>query len=187
MENFIKAISSIPYFSPNDIMLFQSICHSQDLKKGDYWSKENHTSDKVGFIESGYIRKFYRKDEKEITDSFYFEHSFTADIPSIITNAVSLATTIAEEDTSMTWFYYKELNELCHSSHMIEHFVREMIERTFAQFYYRTVSFIMKSPKERYDDLITEFTQVLQRAKQYHIASYLGISAQHLSRLRSGQ
>src|SRR5882724_5465100 len=175
MENFVKVISSISYFSPNDIALFQSICHSKNLKKGDYWSKENHTSDKIGFIESVYLRKFNHKDDKEITDSFYFEYNFTADLPSIITNSVSLASTIAEEETSMTSFSYKDLNEICSSSHMIEHFVREMIERTFAQFYYKTVSFIMKSPKERYDDLITEYTQVLQRAKQYHIASYLGI------------
>jgi CRP-like cAMP-binding protein len=187
MENFVKAISSIPYLSTNDISLFKSICHSIDLRKGDFWTKEKHTSDKVGFIESGYIRKFYYKDDKEITDSFYFENSFTADLPSLITNSPSLANAIAEEDTSITWFSCNDMNELCRSSHMIEHFVRTMIEKTFTQFYYRSVSFIMKSPKERYDDLINEYVQVLQRAKQYHIASYLGISAQHLSRLRSGQ
>ena len=185
MENFVKAISGISYFTPDDISLLTSICQSKDLQKGDYWSKENHASDKIGFIETGYLRKFYRKDDKEITDSFYFENSFTADLPSIITNRASLSSAIAEEDTSVTWFSYKALNELCSTSHRIEHFVREMIEMTFAQFYYRTVSFILRSPKERYDDLIKEFSQVLQRAKQYHIASYLGISAQHLSRLRS--
>src|SRR5690242_3814283 len=135
MENFVRVISSIPYLTKDDISLFKSICYSQELHKGDYWTKENHPSDKVGFIESGYIRKFYTKEDKEITDSFYFENSFTADIPSVITNSVSLSNTVAEEETSMTWFYYRDLNEVCSSSHMIEHFTRKMIERAFAQFH----------------------------------------------------
>jgi len=185
MESFLKIISAVPFLSPDDIKLFSSICYGQELKKGEFWARQNHHSEKIALIEKGYLRKFYMNEGKEVTDSFYFENSFTAELPSILANTPTFSNTIAEEDSSLTWFTYKELNELCKQSHNIEHFVRTMIERTFVQFYYRTVSFINKTPKERYDELINTFPTVLQRAKQYHIASYLGISAQHLSRLRS--
>ena len=68
-----------------------------------------------------------------------------------------------------------------------EHLLRIMLERTFLTFYQRSVSFVTDSPKERYASLIETQPEVLQRATQYHIASYLGITPQHLSRLRGAR
>ena len=67
----------------------------------------------------------------------------------------------------------------------LEHLNRILVERSLLRFYNRTASFILKTPKERYNDLVNSKSPVLQKAAQYHIASYLGISPQHLSRLRS--
>jgi len=44
--------------------------------------------------------------------------------------------------------------------------------------------FIIKTPKERYLDLLENNKQIISRVPQHQIASYIGISAEHLSRIR---
>src|SRR6266700_833909 len=103
MENFVHTLSAIPFLTENDISSFLAICQSKSLSKGDHWTREGHYADKIAFIEKGYLRKYYHKAEKEITDNFYFENSITADIPSIITKHSPFANTIAMEDSELTW------------------------------------------------------------------------------------
>jgi hypothetical protein len=82
-------------------------------------------------------------------------------------------------------FSYTDFNELCKASLALEHLHRLLVELSFLRFYNRTVSFLLQTPKERYSELVLTHPTVIQKATQYHIASYLGISPQHLSRLRA--
>jgi CRP/FNR family transcriptional regulator, anaerobic regulatory protein len=84
----------------------------------------------------------------------------------------------------LTTFSYSDFNELCKQSRTLEHLQRVIIELTFLSFYKRSVSFILQTLAERNNDLMFSYPNVFQKAAQYHIASYLGISPQHLSRLR---
>jgi CRP-like cAMP-binding protein len=156
-----------------------------ELNKGDYWIEPGKKNNNIAFIEEGYLRKFYMKDGNEITDSFYFENDFCTDLPSIIGNKPPVASIMAMQKTTLTIFSCIDFNELCKNSPSLEHLFRVMLESTFLRFYNRTVSFIMQTPKERYEELLTADPRVMQRAAQYHITSYLGISPQHLSRLRA--
>jgi hypothetical protein len=89
------------------------------------------------------------------------------------------------EPTKLLTFSCAEFEKLCRRYHGIEHLMRVIIERVFVTFYQRSASFILDTPKERYKTLLEAHPTVLHRAAQYHIASFLGISPQHLSRLRS--
>ena len=142
-------------------------------------------NDKVAFLEDGYLRKFYVKNGYEITDSFYFGNDFCTDLPSIIGNTLPYASIVAMQKTTLTILSYSDFNELCQNSLALEHLLRILIESTFLRFYKRTLSFVLQTPKERYEELLIANPQIIQKATQYHIASYLGISPQHLSRLRA--
>jgi hypothetical protein len=61
---------------------------------------------------------------------------------------------------------------------------RLSLEQTFLRFYQRATVFTRFDPIDRYRQLVDTRPEILQKATQYHIASYLGISYQHLSRLR---
>jgi len=88
------------------------------------------------------------------------------------------------EPTVLVTFRYSDLNNLSHKYPNIDHLLRVNVERSFITFHQKAISFILKSPKQRYEELVAEYPQILQRVTQYHIASYLGITPQHLSRLR---
>jgi len=183
-----KIVAVLKGFSPlneNDRDQLLALCTPLVLEKGEHWIQEGKKNDSVAFLENGYLRKYFVKDGNEITDFFYFENDFCADLPSIITNSNPASNIMAMQRTSVITFPYTEFNELCKKSHALEHIHRLIVEYTFVRFYKRSVSFILQAPKERYDQLVKTQPQVLQNATQYHIASYLGISPQHLSRLRA--
>jgi CRP-like cAMP-binding protein len=187
MQKIIRVLNSFAPLSQKDCNSFLSILTSRDLNKGDYWIEEGKKNNRVAFLEEGYLRKYYIKDGNEVTDSFYFENDFCADLPSIIGNSPPHGNIIAMQKTTLTIFSYNDFNQLCKNSPGLEHLNRVIVEFTFLRFYKRAVSFIMQTPKERYNELVATNPAIIQKATQYHIASYLGISPQHLSRLRSGK
>jgi len=185
MSKIIEVLKKTAPLSEEDCDKFLSIISTVQLNKGDYWIEAGKKNNNVAFLEAGYLRKYYVQDGNEITDSFYFENEFCTDLPSIIGNTLPLASIIAMQKTTITVFSYKDFNALCKNSPSLEHLHRVMVEFTFLGFYNRTVSFILQSPKERYDNLLITNPNIMQNAAQYHIASYLGITPQHLSRLRA--
>ena len=183
-EKVIQAFNSIVSLPDDDCISLNEILNTVTLKKGEYWIKAGKKNDDIAFVDEGYLRKFYVEDGIEITDFFYFENDFSADLPSILGNTKPVADIIAMCHTTLTTFSYHAFNDLCRHSPTLEHLHRLILESTFLRFYKRSVSFILQTPKERYKDLIDSYPNVFQRATQYHIASYLGISPQHLSRIR---
>jgi len=186
MEKIINELQKFGALPEEDRTNLVGILSRKTLKKGEYWIEANRKNDRVAFLEDGYLRKYYVKDGNEVTDFFYFENDFCTDLPSIIGNSLPYASIVAMKDTTITTFRYADFNTLCTSSPALEHIHRVIIEYTFLRFYNRTLSFIIKTPKERYDELMASSPDVIQKATQYHIASYLGITPQHLSRLRAG-
>jgi CRP-like cAMP-binding protein len=184
-HTLIKALNSVHPLSEKDNDDILGIVKTRQLKKGHHWLEEGKRNNYIAFIDNGYLRKYYLKDGNEITDSFYFENDFCADLPSIIGKTKPASNIIAMEPTLVTTFSYVEFNKLCERSMALEHLSRLLVESAFLKFYSRTVSFILKTPKERYEDLVKTRSSIIQKATQYHIASYLGIGPQHLSRLRA--
>ena len=184
MEKIIQVLTNISPLTDSDTLLLRDILNTVQLEKGEYWIRAGKRSSQVAFVDKGYLRKFYLKDGIEITDFFYFENDFSADLPSILDHTVPKASIVAMRKTRLTTFSYHAFDDLFKLSATLEHLHRLIVEFTFLRFYKRSVSFILQTPKERYEDLIDSNPKVFQQANQYHIASYLGISPQHLSRLR---
>lgn len=185
MQKIIQVFNNIAPLTDKDRIDLHDILKTHSLRKGDYWIRAGKKNHNIAFIDEGYLRKFYVKDGNEITDHFYFENDFSADLPSVLANTHSMASTVAMKNTTLTTFSYYAFNELCKHSPTLEHLHRLIIEISFLRVYKRSVSFILQTARERYDDLMVSYPNVFQKAAQYHIASFLGISPQHLSRLRA--
>ena len=184
MNKITQVLSRLAPLNEKDCDSLSEILNTTYLNKGEYWIKAEKKNHNIAFIDEGYLRKFYDKDGKEITDFFYFKNDFSSDLPSILENRVSTSNIIAMRESKLVVFSYHDFNELCKHSIALEHLFRVLLERVFVRFYNRTESFIQQTPMERYNDLIFSYPNIFQNAAQYHIASYLGISPQHLSRLR---
>lgn len=185
MSDIIEALRHLAPLSEEDCNQLLKITSTIRLKKGNIWVEAGDKNDKGAFVDHGYLRRFYLKDGKEITDFFYFSNDFCADLPSIIGKSALRASIIAMEDTELTLFSYTDFNEICKTSPSLEHMNRVIVEFTFLRFYNRAISFILQSPEQRYEDLLVSSPRILQNAAPNHIASYIGMSPQSFESLRA--
>jgi CRP-like cAMP-binding protein len=181
----IDCLNKIVPLAPDEIGQFEAITTMEVLPKGTCLIEEEKANHKLAFLNNGYLRKFYVDDGIEITDAFYFEGDFCGDLPSIIGKTKPTSSIIAMEETTVVTFAYKEFHRLRGKNPKFERIYSYLLEQTFLRFYQRATVFIRLSPIDRYDQLMETHPEILQKATQYHIASYLGISYQHLSRLRA--
>lgn len=149
---------------------------------------EGQISKKMYFIEKGCIRVWLNNNGKDTTVQFFFENETVGSIESIRKNKPSL-TNIETVESCIVWSIHKNdlhkiIEEIVEVPALREMFINKIFERTFDYMKY-FFSSIKDSPQQRYLNLIEERPQVIQRVPQHYIASYLGISPVHLSRIKN--
>ena len=150
--------------------------------------EEGEVSKKLYIIEKGCIRVWFNNKGKDLTTQFFFENQSVASIESFMKKLPS-PTNIETIEPSILWWIHKNdldkiLEEIKEIPELRDRLINMLFERTFDYMKY-FVSFIKDSPVERYINLIKERPQIILRVPQHYIASYLGITTVHLSRLKS--
>lgn len=160
-------------------------CIAEKLKRHEVISRPNIVPNEICFINKGLIRVIVI-DNEGIEHSIHFalENQFIADYSAFMLKQPSLYTLQAEEETEVVvmpraaieWGY-KNLQQ------------GEKLGRLIAEFYFiyhdnRLKNLYARTPKERYDSITDVFPNIHNRVPQHMIASYLGITPVHLSRLK---
>lgn len=89
------------------------------------------------------------------------------------------------EDSVLYKMNLKQLHELYQQDLEVCNWARQFIEKEFVGTEHRLISSLSMTATERYLRLMKEKPEILQRVQLRHIASYLGISSEHLSRIRA--
>lgn len=154
------------------------------LKKGELILQSNEIEKSLKFINSGYIREYYSSESKEININFYGELQFSSDIYSFYTSSktkkyqecisdVELQT-LSKEKFDILLEKYNCGHEIVHKS------IQNLIKAKDDLEYNRTT----KDTEELYNDILLYRSDWLLNIPQYHIASYLNITPETLSRIR---
>jgi CRP-like cAMP-binding protein len=155
------------------------------LPKGEYLLREAKRCRQLYFLEKGALRGFYNLDGKEVTHWFGFENDFVTSFHSFITEQPAVENIQLLED-SILWAISKEqLTQLFNQHHEIERLVRIVYEKYYIRLEERFVNAQFKTARERYENLLQQTPHILERVSLGCIASYLGISQETLSRIRS--
>jgi len=155
------------------------------LAKNEYLLSEGKVCRNLYFLEKGALRGFYNLDGKEITHWFGFENDFVTSFHSFITGEAAVENIQLLESCTL-WAISKEtLTELFNRHHDIERLVRIAYEKYYIRLEERYVNAQFKSAKELYENLLLQTPYILERVPLGFIASYLGISQETLSRIRS--
>ncbi|KFF04601.1 Crp/Fnr family transcriptional regulator [Flavobacterium reichenbachii] len=150
--------------------------------------KEGEISKKLFIIEKGCIRVWFNNNGKDLTTQFFFENQSVASIESFMKKFPSQAA-VETIEPSVLWYIHKNdldkiLEEIKEIPDLRDRLINMLFQRTFDYMKY-FVSFIKDSPAQRYLNLIEERPQIIQRVPQHYIASYLGVTTVHLSRIKS--
>ena len=148
------------------------------LQAGDF-------SDTVYFVYEGLVRIYYTKEDKEITNWFIKENMMFAATYSILTGEANYSNYETLEDTYVLKLKYNVLESFYAKYHSLEHLGRKIIEAYYGAFMKKTFDVLFLSAEERYSLFVKDHADLLNRVPLRYVASYLGITQETLSRLRS--
>jgi CRP-like cAMP-binding protein len=150
--------------------------------------QEGEIAKKMFLIEKGCVRVWFNNNGKDVTFQFFFENNTLASLESFKKKIPSEVVIETIEPCVIWWIHKKDvdriISEINEMPLLREKFIDALFERTFDYMKY-FFSFIKDTPTERYLNLIAERPQIVQRVPQHYIASYLGISSVHLSRIKN--
>jgi len=164
---------------------FDTIFRHEYVKKGDILFRPEGFSQKIIFIEKGLIRTYYLKDGKDITYLFLSEKSFLTPVECVFYNKPAPYGWEALETCEIRTALYRDFELLFSQVPGMEKFIRLLLINVLQIVAEKLYSIQFQTALERYKSLIESQPDILLRAPLGHIASYLGITQQTLSVIRS--
>lgn len=157
----------------------------QTLGKGDFFIREGEIAQKMGFLQDGVMRAFYRNKEGiEYNKHFFTKNHMFGAYSSLISNTPNKINQQALTDCKALVANYADLTKLYDQHQDLERMSRKLAERYFVDKEKREVEIVLLDAHKRYLLFQTEYPDLEQHVPQYHIASYLGITPTQLSRIR---
>jgi len=185
LRSFVKKI--VPIISEEEIKAFSLKAQKSEFQKGDLFVKEGEICHNLLFIHRGLFRYFLLHKGDDFTKDFAVDTqnpfctaytSFTLQKPAEIW--------IEALEPCQVWSWDKSYVLPLFQDHAIWlRFAKTMADRLFYRKEQKEIELLKYSAEERYRHFLTDFPGLSQRVPQYHIATYLGITAESLSRIRS--
>ncbi len=179
-----KRLRAIDVISDESLALLHHHIRQRKLAKGQFLLTEGAICRSIYFVEKGYLRTFYNKDGKEINLNFSLENSFVTDLKSLQTALPSEFYIQAGEDAIVWEFSKQKLLDLYTQSAEITSLGRKLLEMLLLEQEEHANLFKLYNPIERYQYILEQKPQLLQRIPLSKLSSYLGISRETLSRIR---
>ena len=180
---YLDKIASI---SNSDWNFFISKLHRRIVSKKSVFIKVNQIENHISFIESGIVRLFIPREnpEKEITFGFSFKNQFVSAYDSFLTQLPSNYQLQALTETTMLSISYKDLQSVYKSTQIGNLIGRLTAEDLFLIKSKREQDLLNLNAEQRYLKLFEERPELLKSIPLKYISSYIGVTAQALSRIR---
>jgi len=163
---------------------FMQASEVHHYKKGKILVQQGHICDKFFFVLKGAARSYHRKGDKEHTHGLQFDRFVAVSLFSFISQQPSHESIELIEDSFLITISRDNLHGLYKTYPRSNIIGRLRVEEAFLELERRTRSLQQLSARERYEELIAKSPMCLQRVPLKHIASYLGITQETLSRIR---
>jgi CRP/FNR family transcriptional regulator, anaerobic regulatory protein len=174
----------IPHLQEEDWNALEARLTVQHLKKGEFLTRQGETSRTVSFINKGLVRMFYVADGKEICTGFVPENEYISCYASFLTQTPSIENIDALEECELINLSYDDIQFLYKQYPVMEIFGRKIAEMLFILVSSQITRQLALAPEERYQSIVQTQPFIIQRVPQYMIASFIGITPEHLSRIR---
>ena len=185
MEDLINKIKSSTTLSSKAEQYVISIAKEKLVSKGDVLIGQGQAVKNTYFVKEGCIRSYcIDKNGKEHTLQFAIKNWWISDFIAIYNNELSTLTIECITDSNIIEFNTEKLNGIYSIFPEFEAFQRKNLERHVVSLHKRILNQLQLPAPERYDLFLKQYPDIEQYAPNYHIASYLGITQQSLSRIR---
>mgnify|MGYP005990413933 CR=1 FL=1 len=181
MKSFL---STYIEFSDSEYDVFISKAKLVEYKKKECLISPRKATEKLFFIKKGLLRGYRLIDGIEVTHHFFAEKWFATDYESYLTGKPGELHLETLTDVSVYEFNKSVLYSFFQDYPTFEKIRGIIAETAYLQMVNRIKNFQSKDLKKRYDNLIGENPKLFNLVPQKHIASYLGVAPQSLSRIK---
>ncbi len=186
MQQIKLYLDQIATISNSDWDFFTSKLQRRVIPKKAVFLELNEIENHISFIESGVVRLYIPKEnpEKEITFGFCFEDEFISAYDSFLTQKPSAYQLQALTETTILSITYANLQAVYETTQIGNLIGRLTAERLFLLKSKREQNLLNLTAEERYIKLFKERPELLKIIPLKYISSYIGVTAQALSRIR---
>lgn len=183
VDNIVDSCISV---TAEERRIFHSLLRFRRIKKRSFLLQEGDICNFDAFILKGCMRSFYaNKDGNEINLSFSIEGWWVSDLQSFTDQVPSELFIEALEDAELLMLDYRGKIELLDRVPKFERFFRLLLQRNLASLQCRWHASVSHSAEQRYISFMEMYPHIAQRVTQTHIAKYIGVSPEFLSKMRS--
>ncbi|WP_420573871.1 Crp/Fnr family transcriptional regulator [Kordia sp.] len=185
MQNLLQEISKHCFINPSLLKRLQTDFERKEITQNTTILTQGSKANYLYFIENGTLHNYYYHDGKQISSWFYKEQQFITSWHSFYGQKPSFEEIECLEDCILYQISYDNYQKLIADFPAFGNFARLITEEIliFLDEFNKGWSFL--SAKEKYQTLLSFFPDIELRVKLGYIASFLGISQETLSRLRT--
>ena len=185
MEDLINKIKTRLDLTSEAEEFIYLISKEKTLPKGEVLIRQGQIVKKTFFVTSGCLRSYcIDKNGKEHTLLFAIKDWWISDFIAIHNNEFATLTVECLTESKVIEFNAKELDGIHALFPEFEPYQRHNLERHIVSLHKRILNQLQLSAVERYDLFLSQYPDIEQHTRNFHIASYLGITQQSLSRIR---
>ena len=186
METLIKAILQHVQLSPEEIAVCKSFWTEKTLDKGDFLLRNGETCRYDSYVISGVLKAFCINEENGNEDILFLaiDHGWATDITSFSKQKPSIYNIQAVEKTKLLQISHQSFQKMLKEIPSLERYFRIILEGYLGTLEKRIVFNHMRTAEQKYYDFLQTYPDISSMVPQYLIASYLGISAEFISRIR---
>lgn len=178
-------LESFGILTKNEINAFDNLVIPKKLKKEEFYIKEGKISRDISFVRSGLLRSFYYNSQgEEITYCFTFSNSFITAYSSFLTQTKTSEYIQALTDVELYSVSREQILNLQKNSVNWLQLFKRLAEQEYIKMEKRIFLLQKETAEKRYEDLLENKSNYLQHIPLNYLASYLGITQRHLSRIR---
>lgn len=158
---------------------------AMNVPRKDLLLKSGQVCRQICFVSKGVFRCFYWKDDTEVSSWFMKEGDVIISVESFFQQKPSYESIQALEDCELFYITYEELQHIYRHYPEFNFIGRVLTEKYYTLSEQRLYSLRMQRSQERYDYLVRNYPELIQRVPGKFLASYLGITEVTFSRIRA--
>jgi CRP-like cAMP-binding protein len=182
IKNYLKSYNIL---TDDEIEIFIQKTTKRNLNKQDFFIKEGETCKEVAFVLSGIFRSFYISDKvEEITYCITFPNNLMTAYSSFITGQSTVENIQAITNVELLIIPKSTIDDLVSENPNWIKFLKIVAEQQYIELEKRIFQLQKNNAFQRYSDLLKNQPEYIQNIPLQYLASYLGITQRHLSRIR---
>ncbi|MEM1337540.1 MAG: Crp/Fnr family transcriptional regulator [Bacteroidota bacterium] len=185
MEDIINHLLQYGQLNPQQVDLIKNSFKSVELGIGSYFSQAGKIANQVAFVQNGILRVcYYNKEGEEITRYFIDENNFVVDLNSYNLQIPSCEYIQAIVPTQLLVFHRDQLKTLADTIITWDKIIGKITSKALMEKVNRISPMLSEDAKTRYVKFHNRFPTLVNRIPLNHLASYIGITKNSLSRIR---